>query len=206
MPRPTAKEVGKAFRIEDAQGRYVVFVKNTFPKELTLDGFKIAVDCANGAAYKVAPEVLYELGAEVISLGVNPDGENINLGCGALHTETLQKEVKRVGADIGIALDGDGDRCVLVDEKGNIVDGDRIMAICAKDLIKEGRLKKKTVVSTIMSNAAFDVAIEKMGGRVIRTDVGDRYVVEELAKNGYNFGGEQSGHIVFSTTPPRATA
>ena len=197
MPRPTAKEVGKAFRIEDAQGRYVVFVKNTFPKELTLDGFKIAVDCANGAAYKVAPEVLYELGAEVISLGVNPDGENINLGCGALHTETLQKEVKRVGADIGIALDGDGDRCVLVDEKGNIVDGDRIMAICAKDLIKEGRLKKKTVVSTIMSNAAFDVAIEKMGGRVIRTDVGDRYVVEELAKNGYNFGGEQSGHIVF---------
>lgn len=197
MPRPTAKEVGKAFRIDDAQGRYVVFVKNTFPKELTLDGFKIAVDCANGAAYKVAPEVLYELGAEVISLGVNPDGENINLGCGALHTETLQKEVKRVGADIGIALDGDGDRCVLVDEKGNIVDGDRIMAICAKALIKEGRLNKKTVVSTIMSNAAFDVAIEKMGGRVVRTDVGDRYVVEELAKNGYNFGGEQSGHIVF---------
>ena len=197
MSVPTAKEVGKAFRIDDAQGRYVVFVKNTFPKELTLDGFKIVVDCANGAAYKVAPEVLYELGAEVISLGVNPDGENINLGCGALHTEALQKEVKRAGADIGIALDGDGDRCVLVDEKGNIIDGDRIMAICAKALIKEGRLKKKTVVSTIMSNAAFDVAIEKMGGRVVRTDVGDRYVVEELAKNGYNFGGEQSGHIVF---------
>ena len=114
--------------------------------------------------------------------------------------------MKRTGADIGIALDGDGDRCVLVDEKGNIIDGDRIMAICAKALIKEGRLKKKTVVSTIMSNAAFDMAIEKMGGRVVRTDVGDRYVVEELAKNGYNFGGEQSGHIVFSTTPPRATA
>src|SRR3972149_6720390 len=182
MSVPTAKEVGKAFRIDDAQGRYVVFVKNTFPKELTLDGFRIVVDCVNGAAYKVAPEVLYELGAEVISLGVNPDGENINLGCGALHTEALQKEVKRAGADIGIALDGDGDRCVLVDEKGNI---------------KEGRLNKKTVVSTIMSNAAFDVAIEKMGGRVVRTDVGDRYVVEELAKNGYNFGGERSGHIVF---------
>lgn len=194
--RPTASEVGKAFRIDDAQGRYVVFTKNTFPKKLTLDGLKIALDCANGAAYKVAPEVFYELGAEVYPVAVTPDGENINRGCGAVYPKLLQNEVKRVKAHIGIALDGDGDRCVLVDEKGEVADGDRIMAIIAKAMIKEKKLKKNTVVATVMSNTGFDEAIRKMGGKVVRTGVGDRYVVEEMLKSGYNLGGEQSGHIV----------
>ena len=195
--RPTAREVGKAFRIDDAQGRYVVFTKNTFPKELTLDGLKIVVDCANGAAYRVAPEVFYELGAEVIPIGVRPDGENINDNCGSLHPGIVREEVKKNGADIGIALDGDGDRCVLVDEKGNILDGDYIMAICADRMIKEGKLKSKTLVSTIMSNMGLDEAVSKSGGRVVRTDVGDRYVVEEMLRGGYNLGGEQSGHVIF---------
>jgi len=195
--RPTAREVGKAFRIDDAQGRYVVFTKNTFPKELTLDGLKIVVDCANGAAYRVAPEVFYELGAEVIPIGVRPDGENINDNCGSLHPGIVREEVKKNGADIGIALDGDGDRCVLVDEKGNVLDGDYIMAICADRMIKEGKLKSKTLVSTIMSNMGLDEAVSKSGGRVVRTDVGDRYVVEEMLRGGYNLGGEQSGHVIF---------
>ncbi|MBI5598946.1 MAG: phosphoglucosamine mutase [Deltaproteobacteria bacterium] len=195
--RPTASEVGKACRIDDAIGRYVVFAKNTFPKEMTLDGLKIAVDCANGAAYKVAPEVFYELGAEVFPIGVRPDGENINHDCGSLHPEALRDEVKRTGADIGIALDGDGDRCVLVDGQGNVLDGDHLMAICARTMLKEGRLRGKTLVTTIMSNSGLDEAVKKAGGRVVRTDVGDRYVVEEMLKGGYNLGGEQSGHIVF---------
>ncbi|MBI5560862.1 MAG: phosphoglucosamine mutase [Deltaproteobacteria bacterium] len=195
--RPTAREIGKAYRIDDAVGRYVVFLKNTFPKELTLEGLKIVVDCANGAAYRVAPEVFYELGAEVIPIGVEPDGENINEKCGSLHPEIMGAEVKKRGADIGIALDGDGDRCMLVDEKGNILDGDYLMAICAARMLKEGRLGRNTVVATIMSNSGLDEAIEKSGGRVVRTDVGDRSVVEEMLKNGYNLGGEQSGHVVF---------
>ncbi len=195
--RPSAEEVGKAYRIDDAVGRYVVFVKNTFPKELSLDGLKIVVDCANGATYRAAPEAFYELGAEVVSLGVNPDGVNINRGCGSLHPEGLAERVVREEAHLGIAFDGDGDRCILVDEKGNIVDGDHILAICATAMIKEGRLKNNTVVATIMSNSGLDEAVERAGGRLVRTQVGDRYVVEEMLRGGYNLGGEQSGHIVF---------
>ena len=195
--RPTASEVGKAYRVDDAIGRYVVFAKNTFPKELTLDGLKIAVDCANGAAYKVAPAVFYELGAEVIPISVKPDGENINHECGALYPEKVAAAVRASGAHVGFALDGDGDRCIMVDEKGNVLDGDYILAICAIAMMKEGSLKKNTVVSTIMSNSGFEAAITSAGGRVIRTGVGDRYVVEEMLKGGYNLGGEQSGHIIF---------
>lgn len=194
--RPTASEVGKAYRIDDAAGRYVVFAKNSFPRELTLDGIKVVVDCANGAAYKVAPEALYELGAEVTSIGVAPDGTNINKDCGALHPDLLAEKVKEVGADIGIAIDGDGDRCILVDERGVVVDGDHIMAIIASDMIKRGVLKDNTLVSTIMSNTGLDEAMGKMGGHLIRTQVGDRYVTEEMLSGGYNLGGEQSGHIL----------
>ncbi|MCK4739490.1 MAG: phosphoglucosamine mutase [Deltaproteobacteria bacterium] len=194
--RPTASEVGKAFRVDDAAGRYSVFAKSTFPQELTLDGLKIVVDCANGATYKVAPEALYELGGEVIPIGVSPDGENINKDCGALHPESLGKKVVECGADIGIALDGDGDRCMLVDEKGKLADGDHIMSILAKDMLVKGTLKKKTLVSTIMSNSALEETIEKAGGHVVRTEVGDRHVTAEMLRHGYNLGGEQSGHIV----------
>jgi len=195
--RPTASEVGKAYRVDDAIGRYVVFAKNAFPKELSLNGLKIAVDCANGAAYKVAPDVFYELGAEVVQIGVKPNGVNINDECGALYPEKVSQAVLESGADVGFALDGDGDRCIMVDEKGNVLDGDFIMAINAIGMIKEGTLKKNTLVSTIMSNSGLEEAMEKAGGRVVRTAVGDRYVVEEMLKNGYNFGGEQSGHLIF---------
>lgn len=195
--RPTASEVGKAYRVDDAIGRYVVFAKNTFPKELTLDGLKIAVDCANGAAYKVAPAVFYELGAEVIQIGVKPNGENINAECGALHPENVARMVRQTGAHIGFALDGDGDRLIMVDEKGNVLDGDFILAISAIAMLKEGTLKNNTLVSTIMSNSGLEEAIEGAGGRVVRTAVGDRYVVEEMLRNGHNLGGEQSGHIIF---------
>ena len=195
--RPTAREVGKAYRVDDAIGRYVVFAKNTFPKELTLDGLKIAVDCANGAAYKVAPSVFYELGAEVITTGVSPDGENINHECGALYPEKVASLVRATGAHVGFALDGDGDRCIMVDERGNVLDGDYILAICASGMLKEGTLKGNTVVSTIMSNSGFEEAIRNAGGKVIRTAVGDRYVVEEMLRGGYNLGGEQSGHIIY---------
>jgi phosphoglucosamine mutase len=195
--RPTRKEVGKAYRVDDAIGRYVVFAKNTFPGKLTLEGLKIAVDCANGATYRVAPEVFYELGAEVISIGVNPDGENINRDCGTLYPGVLAEEVKRTGADIGVAFDGDGDRCMLVDEKGIVLNGDYIMAISATVLLRQNRLKKKTLVATVMSNSGLDEAIAREGGRVVRAPVGDRYVVEEMINGGYNLGGEQSGHIVF---------
>jgi len=195
--RPTADEVGKAYRIDDAIGRYVVFAKNSFPKELSLEGLRVVLDCANGATYKVAPEVLYELGAEVVSIGVEPDGVNINEGCGALFPDDLAKKVKTEGADIGIALDGDGDRCILVDENGDEVDGDHVLAICATDMLRKGTLKGNTLVATIMSNSGLEAAIEVGGGTVVRTGVGDRYVVEEMLKNGYNLGGEQSGHVIF---------
>ncbi|HHL40134.1 MAG TPA: phosphoglucosamine mutase [Deltaproteobacteria bacterium] len=196
--RPTASEVGKAYRVNGAIGRYVVFVKNSFPKDLTLDGLRIAIDCANGATYKVAPEAFTELGADVVARrGVKPDGENINLDCGALHPETLAGEVKRSGAHIGIAFDGDGDRCILVDEKGEIVDGDRVLAMSATAMLKEGALNNGTVVATVMSNSALEEVVEGAGGRVVRTRVGDRYVVEEMRRGGYNLGGEQSGHLVY---------
>ena len=195
--RPTASDIGKAYRIDDAIGRYVVFSKNTFPKELTLSGLKIAVDCAHGATYKVAPEVFYELGAEVFPIGVEPDGENINYKCGSLYPEVVAKLVKEKKADIGISLDGDGDRVILVDEKGQVLDGDYLMAIVATRMLKQNALKKKTLVTTIMSNMGLEDAIKRVGGKIIRTKVGDRYVVDEMLKGGYNLGGEQSGHIVF---------
>ncbi len=195
--RPVAEEVGKARRIDDAKGRYIVFLKNIFPKKQTLEGMHIVLDCANGATYGVAPYVLEELGAKVTSLGVSPDGKNINHKCGALHPELMAAKVKETGADIGLALDGDGDRLIVCDEKGRVVDGDQVMAICAKELIKRGKLKKKTLVTTVMSNMGLEIAMKEMGGKMIRTNVGDRYVVEEMRKNGYSFGGEQSGHLVF---------
>jgi len=195
--RSSPAEIGKAYRIDDAIGRYVVFLKNSFPKEKKLDGIKIVLDCANGAAYKVAPAVFEELGAEVDAVSVSPDGVNINKNCGALYPEFISSIVKEKNADIGIALDGDGDRAVFVDESGNIVDGDHIMAICALDMIKKEKLKENTLVTTIMSNMGLDKAIKNAGGKIIKTQVGDRYVVEEMLKGGYNLGGEQSGHIIF---------
>ena len=194
---PTGAEVGKAFRIEDSQGRYIVFAKQTFPADLTLDGLKIVLDCANGATYKVAPAVFEELGADVVKMGVEPNGININDGCGALYPESMRDLVLENGADMGIALDGDGDRLIVVDEKGIVVDGDHIMAICAKYMIENRILNYNTVVSTVMSNMGLEVALEAIGGRLVRTQVGDRYVVEAMRQKGYNFGGEQSGHLIF---------
>jgi phosphoglucosamine mutase len=195
--RPTASAIGKAHRIDDAVGRYVVFLKNTFPNDLNLEGLRMVVDCANGAAYRVAPTVFEELGAEVIPLGVEPNGENINLDCGSLFPEVLSRVVCEKGADIGMALDGDADRIVFVDRRGNFVDGDKILALCGLHLLSEGRLKKGTIVTTVMSNIGLDKALEKAGGKVIRTQVGDRYVVEEMIRGHYNMGGEQSGHTIF---------
>ncbi|HLM44632.1 MAG TPA: phosphoglucosamine mutase [Myxococcaceae bacterium] len=195
--RPTATKIGRAFRLEDARGRYIVFLKTTFPRELTLEGLTVVVDCANGAAYKTAPAVLEELGAKVITLGVQPDGKNINHKCGALHPENLSRAVVKHGAHIGIALDGDADRLIVVDEKGKVVDGDAIMAICTGELVTRKELKKKTLVSTVMSNIGLERAVARWGVKVVRTKVGDRYVVEEMRKNGYNIGGEQSGHLIF---------
>jgi phosphoglucosamine mutase len=195
--RPTATEVGKAFRIDDAAGRYIVYLKNTFPQEMDLSGLKIVLDCANGAAYKVAPAVFEELGAEVIPLGVKPNGTNINAGCGSTCPSVISKAVKKNRADIGIALDGDADRVIVCDEFGNEVDGDHIMAICASDMLKRKLLNKKTLVATVMSNMGLDIALRKCGGKIIKTDVGDRYVVEAMRKGGYNLGGEQSGHMIF---------
>ncbi len=195
--RPTASEVGKAHRIDDAIGRYVVFLKNTFPSNLTLDGLRIALDCANGAAYRVAPTVFEELGAEVFLIGADPNGENINENCGSLHPEAVSRLVLEKGADIGIALDGDADRIVFVDRNGKEVDGDYILAICALQMLSEHRLKKGTLVTTVMSNIGLDRTIKNAGGKVIRTQVGDRYVVEEMVRGDYNLGGEQSGHTIF---------
>ncbi|MFZ5760049.1 MAG: phosphoglucosamine mutase [Thermodesulfobacteriota bacterium] len=195
--RPVADEVGKAARIEDARGRYIVFLKNTFPRSYTLDGFHIVLDCANGATYGVAPHVFEELGARVTKIGVEPDGKNINHECGALHPRLMADQVKKLGADMGIALDGDGDRVIVADEKGEIVDGDHIMAICAADLLSRKKLRKKTLVATVMSNMGLELAMEKMGGRLVRAQVGDRYVVEMMRQHNYSFGGEQSGHLIF---------
>ena len=195
--RPTATEIGKAFRVDDALGRYNVFVKAAFPRHRTLDGLRIAVDCANGSAYRVAPEVLYELGAAVTALAVEPDGENINRDCGTLHPERLAQTVVEKGCHLGIALDGDADRAIFVDETGAVVDGDEILTMAAADRLRQGALAKNTVVATVMSNLGLDLAIEALGGRVVRTPVGDRYVVEEMQRGGYNVGGEQSGHLVF---------
>jgi len=195
--RPTAAEVGKAFRIDDAVGRYVVFLKNSFPKEFDLVGLKIVLDCAHGAAYKVAPEVFTELGAEVIPYGVKPNGTNINAGCGSMYPAVIADAVREHGAHLGIALDGDADRCIFVDEHGNEVDGDHILAICGTHMIAQGKLPQRTVVATVMSNVGLDIALKRAGGRVVKTVVGDRYVVEEMRRHDYRLGGEQSGHMIF---------
>ena len=189
--------IGRTRRIDDAMGRYVVQLKHTFPSGLTLDGVKMVLDCANGAAYKTAPAVFGELGASVKSLGVSPNGLNINLRCGSLHPEVAAREVVKSGAQIGVALDGDADRLILIDEKGQVVDGDAVMALCATRMIERRSLPKKTLVTTVMSNLGLDHALLAAGGKVVRTAVGDRYVVEEMRRKGYTFGGEQSGHLIF---------
>ncbi len=194
---PTGARIGRADRVSDAGGRYVVYAKATFPKELTLDGVRVVVDAAHGAAYRVAPAVFAELGADVVAIGCRPDGKNINRGCGALHPEHVAAEVKKRRAQVGVALDGDADRLIVVDERGNIVDGDALMALCALRQIEERRLPKKTVVATVMSNMGLEIALASAGGKLLRTPVGDRYVVEAMRKGGYGFGGEQSGHLVF---------
>jgi len=195
--RPTADEVGKAFRIDDAIGRYIVFLKNTFPAELDLEGLKLVIDCGNGAAYKIAPAVFEELGASVTAIGISPNGKNINADCGSLHPERLKEEVLKVGANLGIAFDGDADRVIFVDETGAEINGDQIMAICALEMARQNKLAKNTVVATVMSNMGLEKALEPQGIKVVRTQVGDRYVVEEMRRQGYNFGGEQSGHLIF---------
>ena len=191
------EEIGKAFRIDDAPGRYVVFAKNSFPNDLTLEGIKIVLDCANGEAYKVAPLIFQELGAEVITIGVDPNGKNINTDCGSLNPALLREKVLETGADLGIALDGDADRVIFCDEKGELVDGDKIIAICAREMIEKGTLKGNAVITTLMSNMALERYIKEQGIEFIRTQVGDRYVVEEMRARKANLGGEQSGHIIF---------
>ena len=195
--RPTGTDIGQAVRLDDARGRYISYLKSTFPKELVLDGLKIVVDCAHGATYRVAPEVLEELGAEIIPIGVRPNGRNINRLCGATHPEGMARLVARYQADLGIAFDGDGDRCIMVDHTGREVDGDHIMAICALDMSRRQTLKRKTVVATVMSNLGLEMALKKHGLKLMRTQVGDRYVLEAMLRGGYNLGGEQSGHLVF---------
>ena len=195
--RPPAAEVGRASRLDDARGRYIVFLKSSFPRQFTLDGLKIVVDSANGAAYKVAPAVLQELGATVYALGDEPDGKNINELVGALHPQAMCQAVVDLGAHVGIALDGDADRVIFADEKGRIVDGDSIMALCARRLLQRGELKQNTLVATVMSNLGLERSIQQLGGKLLRTAIGDRYVVEAMRQNGYNLGGEQSGHLIF---------
>ncbi|MEO8212829.1 MAG: phosphoglucosamine mutase [Myxococcales bacterium] len=192
-----ADAIGRAVRIDDAAGRYVQFLKNVFPKERTLDGIKIVVDCANGAAYHVAPQVFEELGAQVIAIGVEPNGRNINDRCGAMHPEVMAEEVRRSGAALGVALDGDADRLILADEKGQIVDGDQVMALLGTRMLAKNTLPARTVVATVMSNLGLERALAAVGGKLLRTAVGDRYVVEAMREGGLVLGGEQSGHIIF---------
>lgn len=195
--RPTADAIGKAYRIGDAEGRYIEFVKRSLPKDLDFQGIKLVVDCAHGAAYKVAPAVFRELGAELVVIGDKPDGTNINDGCGAVHPERLQEAVRRHGAHIGVALDGDADRAIFVCEQGQIVDGDHVMAALGLDLHAQGQLACQTVVGTVMSNFGLELAMKKAGIQLMRTQVGDRYLLERMLADGYNFGGEQSGHFIF---------
>ncbi len=198
-----AADLGRAARLDDEKGRYIEYVKNTFPKGLRLDGLKIVADCAHGAAYKVAPRILYELGAEVVPVGVAPDGTNINKDCGATAPALMRKTVVEQKADIGIALDGDADRLIIADEKGQIVDGDQIMALIARDWHASGRIEGGGVVATVMSNLGFERFLGGIGLRLERTPVGDRYVVDRMRAGGCNIGGEQSGHVIlgdYSTT------
>ena len=191
-------KIGRATRVESAQERYIEYAKRTLPKNLRLDGLRIVIDCANGAGYKVAPEALWELGAEVIKIGVDPNGRNINHKCGSTAPEALIDKVREVRADIGIALDGDADRVVLINEKGQIVDGDQLMAVIAESWLKREDLAGGGVVATVMSNLGLERYLETLGLAMVRTPVGDRYVVEHMRKHGFNVGGEQSGHIVLS--------
>jgi len=195
--RPSAEHIGKAVRIDDALGRYIERAKASFPRGLTLEGVKIVLDCGNGAAYKSSPSVLRELGAEVIVFNNQPDGKNINLNCGSMHPEAMCQKVVEWDAHIGIAHDGDADRVLLCDEKGNLIDGDDIMAIATLEMLKENTLVKNTLVATVMSNAGLEAAITAAGGKMIRTAVGDKNVIDEMLRHGYNFGGEQSGHLIF---------
>ena len=195
--RPTGTRVGRAERLDDAPGRYVAFVKASFPDELTLEGLKIVIDAAHGAAYRTAPLVFSELGAATHAIGVRPNGKNINHNVGALHPETCAREVRKRGADLGIALDGDADRIIMIDDKGNQIDGDVIMALCATRMLRAKRLRRRTLVATVMSNLGLERAIENHNGKLLRCQVGDRYVVETMRKRGLNFGGEQSGHLIF---------
>jgi phosphoglucosamine mutase len=195
--RPTAGRIGRAARIDDALGRYVEFAKRSFPRDMSLEGMRVAVDVANGAAYKSTPCILRELGAEVAVAHNEPNGMNINAGCGSTHPDEIQRIVEATDADVGITHDGDADRVLLCDENGEIVDGDEILAIAALDLLKSGQLREHTLVATVMSNFGLDDALAANGGKVVRTKVGDRYVIEEMMKKNLNLGGEQSGHMIF---------
>ena len=191
-------QIGRARRIDDAQARYIEFAKRTLPRNMELDGLRIVIDCANGAGYKVAPQALWELGAEVIPMGVEPDGFNINRDLGSTAPHALQQKVREMRADIGIALDGDADRVILVDEKGHVVDGDQLMAVITESWHQDGRLSKPGLVATIMSNLGLERHLEGLGLSLARTTVGDRYVLEHMREHGFNVGGEQSGHIILS--------
>ncbi len=194
---PSPNELGKAYRIDDARGRYIVFLKGAFPKDCTLEGTKIVLDCAHGATYRAAPDTFFELGAEVTTLFNEPTGENINDNCGSQHPEILAEEVVKRKADAGFAFDGDGDRCIAVDEKGSVLTGDQIMALCARQMKNEGSLANNLVVSTVMSNIGFGIALKELGIEYLTTKVGDRYVLEEMQAKGASIGGEESGHIIF---------
>ncbi len=195
--RKTGPGIGQAFKVDDARGRYVAFAKNTFPRNISLEGLRLVVDAAHGAAYRVAPSVFSELGATVKAIGVQPDGVNINEGVGALHPDKARAEVVKTSAQMGIALDGDADRVILIDEHGQVVDGDSVLAMCALELAETGLLRKSTVVATVMSNLGLERALAKKKINLVRTAVGDRHVVDAMRKGGFNLGGEQSGHLVF---------
>lgn len=194
---PSPSELGKAYRMEDARGRYIVFLKHAFPKECSMEGTRIVLDCSNGAAYRVAPETFMELGAEVTTLFDKPNGRNINLQCGSQHPEALAKRVRKEKAEVGFAFDGDGDRVIAVDETGAVMTGDRILAICAASMKKEGVLTNNLVVRTVMSNIGLGLAFESLGIDSVMTGVGDRYVIEEMQARGASIGGEDSGHLIF---------
>lgn len=195
--RKTGPGIGQAFKVEDARGRYVAFAKNTFPRNISLEGLRLVVDAAHGAAYRVAPAVFAELGANVHSIGVQPDGVNINEGFGALYPDRARAEVVKASAQMGIAFDGDADRVILIDEHGQVVDGDSVLAMCALELAATGLLKKSTVVATVMSNLGLERSLAERKIKLVRTAVGDRHVVDAMRKGGFNLGGEQSGHLVF---------
>ncbi|MGN8001238.1 phosphoglucosamine mutase [Sphingomonas sp. 22176] len=198
VPLAASADIGRARRVEDARGRYIHFAKSTFPSDLTLDGLKVVVDCANGAAYQVAPSALWELGAEVVSIGVSPNGKNINDGVGSTAPQVLSETVVGSGAALGIALDGDADRLIVVDETGTVIDGDQLMALIATGWARQGKLAGGGLVATVMSNLGLERHLAAQGLGLVRTKVGDRYVLEKMRGSGYNVGGEQSGHIILS--------